>query len=137
MKGLIFDLLAGLFWFLLDLMQQLLDTENIYLLDFFGCIVAFSFYSVWKINRCSTMLKIYLLTFIMQQLNWIEKKKLASFHWSFEINLVPWKEWLEKTSLTTLLALSYRINSILLLFECINIFNIINIPSRNKANYNF
>ena len=82
-------------WILHGLMQQLLHTENIiFIFRIFCCY--FIFYSVCRINIWPPpSFKIYLVTFIIQQLNRV-KNKITPSHWRFKTNLVSWKKWPEK-----------------------------------------
>ena len=51
-------------------------------LIFVFTVAFFLLYPVWRINIWSSAFEIYLLTFIIQKLNWI-KNKITSSHWCF------------------------------------------------------
>ena len=51
-------------------------------LIFVFIVAFFLLYPVWRINIWSSAFEIYLLTFIIQKLNWI-KNKITSSHWCF------------------------------------------------------
>ena len=104
---------ARFFWFLYHFMQQLPHTENISFLNF---VVFFFFIQFGESIYDPPRSKIPLLTFIRQQLDWIENKIAL-----IDVSKLIW--YLErsdsKSSLTTIFAISYHISSILSLLECI------------------
>ena len=59
---------------------SILKTFIICIFQIYCCF--FLFYPVWRISIWTTTFKIYLLTFLIQQLNWI-KSKITSSHWCF------------------------------------------------------
>ena len=61
--------------------------------SFLGFMFSF-FYPVWKINIWTITFKLYLVTSMIQKLNWVENKNTPSY-WCFWINLVSWKKLLE------------------------------------------
>ena len=85
------------------LMQPLPDIYYLYFFIYRSFIISiffiycgfFLFYAVWKINIWIPTLKIYLVTFIIQKLNWVQNKITPS-HWCFKNNSLSWKKWFEK-----------------------------------------
>ena len=60
---------------------------------FFGFIVAFLFfYRVWRLYIWFTTFKVYLVAFVIQQLDQI-KNEIAPCHWCFLTNLASLKKW--------------------------------------------
>ena len=53
------------------------------------------FYPIWKINIQTTTSKIYNMTFVLQNSDWIESK-ITSNHGLFSIALIFWKKWLKR-----------------------------------------
>ena len=82
-----------------------------------GFIVAF--YPIRKIFIWSTMIQIYFLTFVVQQINTI-KGKITTFHWRFRANRIWYLErsdWKSSSIISS--ALSLIMISVLSLCECI------------------
>ena len=75
-------------------MQQLLHIESIYHLYFSELLLLFSFLSSLENQYITPTFKFYLVTFIIQKLNWFDNK-ITHSHWCFQTNLVSWKKWVE------------------------------------------